>query len=101
MQGSSTASSGNGSSTSREAATQMGDKVHAGVDRLTQSAHDTIDRVTAAASSAAERLSEGRLANAAQEWHSTTTAYVREHPLTAIGIAVAAGFLLSRLTSLR
>jgi len=93
---------GNGTSAvNRETATQMGEKAHAGLDRLTQSAHNTIDRVTAAAGSAAERLSEGRLAHTAQEWHGTATTYVREHPLTAIGIAVAAGFILSRLTSLR
>lgn len=100
---SSTSIGGNGSTGpgARETATQMGDKAHAGIDRLTQSAHSTIDRVTAAASSAAERLSEGRLAATAQEWRTTTTQYVREHPLTAIGIAVAAGFLLSRLTSMR
>lgn len=104
MQGTATSSTvgGNGSGTiNREAATQMGEKAHAGLDRITQSAHHTIDRVTAAAGSAAERLSEGRLASTAQEWHGATTAYVRQHPLTAIGIAVAAGFLLSRLTSLR
>ena len=29
---------------------------------------------------------------------STTRGYVREHPLAALGIALAAGYLLSRIT---
>lgn len=85
----------------RETAHEMGDKAHAGVDRLTRGAHDTIDRVASAATHAAERFTDGRLAHQAHEWRATTTSYVREHPLAAIGIAVAAGYLLSRLISYR
>ena len=85
----------------RETAHEVGDKAHAGVDRLTRGAHDTIDRVASAATHAAERFTDGRLAHQAQEWRTTTSSYVREHPLTAIGIAVEAGYLLSRLTSYR
>lgn len=96
MQGT-TSKSGNGGA--QDTAVQIGDKAHAGLDRLTESAHSTIDRVAAAAGSAADRLTDGRLATTAQEWHASSSAYVREHPLAAIGIAVAAGYLLSRLTS--
>ena len=85
----------------RETAAQVSDKAHAGIDRLTESAHSTVDRVTSAAMSAAERFSDGKFAHTAQEWKTTTSAYVREHPMAAIGIAVAAGYLLSRLTSFR
>jgi ElaB/YqjD/DUF883 family membrane-anchored ribosome-binding protein len=69
--------------------------------RLSQSVHSTIDRVTAAATSAADRLTDGHLAHSAQEWRDTTTSYVRNHPMTAIGVAVAAGYLLSRIISSR
>lgn len=85
----------------RETASQMGEKAHAGVDKVTQGAHDTIDRVASAATHAAERFTDGRLAHTAHEWRASTTSYVREHPLTAVGIAIAAGYLLSRLTSFR
>ena len=63
MQGSATPSAmgGNGSSTiNRETATQIGEKAHAGLDRIAKSAHSTIDRVADAAGSAAERFAEGR-----------------------------------------
>lgn len=104
MQGTAT-TSGNGgigtSASTQENAAQMGDKAHAGLDRLTQTAHGTIDRVTAAATSAADRFTDGELAHKAQEWRSQTTAYVREHPMTAIGVALAAGYLLSRILSSR
>lgn len=90
-----------GGTTAKDSASQMSEKAHAGLDRITQTAHSTIDRVTAAASSAAERIGDGKVAHTAQEWRNTTSEYVREHPMTAIGIAVAAGYLLSRLTSYR
>lgn len=101
MQGTSTEMGSTTTDKTREKAHEMGDKAHSGVDRATRSAHDTIDRVASAATHAAERFTDGRLTHQAQEWRSTTTSYVREHPLTAVGIAVAAGYLLSRLTSYR
>lgn len=101
MQGTATTSGNGTSGSTRENAAQVGDKAHAGVDRLTQTAHSTIDRVTAAASSAADRFTDGELAHRAQEWRTHTTAYVREHPMTAIGVALAAGYLISRMISSR
>jgi ElaB/YqjD/DUF883 family membrane-anchored ribosome-binding protein len=104
MQGSVNPTSPMGSSTTdkaRETANQVGEKAHARVDRVTESAHNTIDRVASAATHAAEQFTDGRLAHTAQEWRASTATYVREHPLTAVGIAVAAGYLLSRLTSFR
>lgn len=87
----------------RDSAANMSEKAHQGIDKLTQSAHHAVDRVVTAASSAAERLhvSDSKVAHTAQEWTQQTCTYVRAHPLTAIGIAVAAGYLLSRLTHFR
>jgi ElaB/YqjD/DUF883 family membrane-anchored ribosome-binding protein len=85
----------------RETASNVSDKAHAGIDRMTQSAHQTVDRVVSAASSAADRVQnvgDTRYGHMAQEWKEQTCSYVRAHPLTSVGIAVAAGFLLSRLT---
>jgi ElaB/YqjD/DUF883 family membrane-anchored ribosome-binding protein len=75
----------------------------AGLSRLAETAQQTMDRVSQAASHAASRLGErgeelwelqGRAAD-------TARSYVREHPLATIGIAIALGLLISRLTSRR
>jgi ElaB/YqjD/DUF883 family membrane-anchored ribosome-binding protein len=77
------------------------DKAHVGIDRLSTGAHDTVERVAAATANAAERLGAkgGEWLQAKDQWAESTRGYVREHPLAALGIALAAGYLLSRLTS--
>jgi ElaB/YqjD/DUF883 family membrane-anchored ribosome-binding protein len=99
--GSSTSTMTGTGNASRESAAQVTDKAHAGIDRLSATAHNTVDRMTSSVSSAAERFSDAPFMHTAQEWKDTTCAYVRQHPMTAVGIAVAAGYLLSRLTSFR
>lgn len=76
----------------------VSDKAHAGIDRFSTSAHHTVDRLVSAASSAADSMAQSKFAHMAQDWKDQTSTYVRAHPMTAVGIAVAAGFLLSRLT---
>lgn len=70
------------------------------IDRMSQTAHDTIDRATSAASAAYERVTaKGEELMAMQEdWMEAAREYVREKPLQALGIAVAAGYLLHMLT---
>ena len=104
MQQSTLGSNVSGSGMASGNASNMSEKAHAGIDRVTQSAHQAVDRAISAASSAAERIhhvGDSRYAHMAQEWKEQTCAYVRAHPMTAVGIAVAAGYLLSRLTHLR
>jgi ElaB/YqjD/DUF883 family membrane-anchored ribosome-binding protein len=75
-------------------------RAQAGIDRVRNTAHDTVERAAAAASSAADRLSvrsEEWIASK-NEWMDATRGYVREHPFAAMGMALAAGYLLSRLT---
>ena len=69
------------------------------VDRLSQSAHQAVDRAAQTASSYAERLGEKgeEWMQVPQDWMETAREYVREHPLQAIGMAAAAGYLLSIL----
>lgn len=79
---------------------EMSQRAHAGIDRLRNTAHDTVERAASAASTAADRLgarSEEWL-SAKDEWMDATRGYVREHPFAALGIALAAGYLISRLT---
>jgi len=93
----------------------VSERGHAGIDRLRNSAHESVDKATELVSSAAHESVDraaGAAASAAasleergeewvavtDEWTASTREYVREHPLSALGIAFAAGYLLSRLT---
>ena len=69
------------------------------VDRLSQSAHQAVDRAASAASQYAERFGEKgeELMQMPQDWLETAREYVRGNPLQAVGMAVAAGYLLSIL----
>jgi ElaB/YqjD/DUF883 family membrane-anchored ribosome-binding protein len=71
--------------------------------RLSETAQQTMDRVTDAASQAANRLSERgqELWEMRGEAVDTARSYVRQHPIATIGIAIAIGLLISRLTSRR
>lgn len=71
------------------------------IDKATQSAHETVDKIAHATNQAAETLNEKgeQLKNAEQRWVENCRTYIRENPVTSLGIAVAAGFLLSRLLS--
>lgn len=73
--------------------------VHDTVDRAARGAHDTVDRLAEKASRAAAQMSErgGQLSEQKDRWMAETRTYVQTHPVASIGIAVAAGFLLSRL----
>jgi ElaB/YqjD/DUF883 family membrane-anchored ribosome-binding protein len=69
------------------------------VDRLSQTAHDTVDRAAQTVSSVADRMSEKyeELYAMQEDWVQAGREYVREHPVAAIGMALAAGYLLSML----
>ena len=88
-------------STISRAGEAMGDKAHAGIDRLSSTAHDAVDHAANLASSAAERLgSKSRDVLAVRDqWLDGTRECVRDHPFATVGVALAAGYLLSRITS--
>jgi ElaB/YqjD/DUF883 family membrane-anchored ribosome-binding protein len=73
------------------------------IDKAANSAHEAVDRVASATNQAAEALGEKgeQLKNAEQQLVDNCRSYVRDNPLTSLGIAVAAGFLLSRIVSSR
>jgi hypothetical protein len=73
------------------------------VDRMAAGAHRSVDSVAAVASRAADaigtkgtELNDARLRTSKQ-----VEGYVQENPWTAIGLAAAAGFLISRLVGSR
>jgi ElaB/YqjD/DUF883 family membrane-anchored ribosome-binding protein len=71
------------------------------VNRLRSGAHDAVDKVANATTQAADALSQKgeQLKNAEQQFVENCRGYIHENPLASLGIAVGAGFLLSRLLS--
>ena len=69
------------------------------LERAGSSAHEAVDRVAETASSYAERFGEKaeEWLEMKDNWVEGTREYVREHPVAALGIAVAAGYILSML----
>ena len=69
------------------------------IERATGTAHETVNRVAETASEYAERFGEKaeEWLEMKDDWVEGTREYVREHPIAALGIAAAAGYLLSML----
>ncbi len=67
------------------------------VDRLSDSAHRAVDSAAETATSMYDRFGEkaDELMQMKQDWVEGAREYVREHPVAALGIAAAAGYLLS------
>lgn len=70
-------------------------------DKAANLAHETFDNIASATHQAVEALGEKgeQLQNAEQHLMKNCRSYVRDNPITTIGIAVVSGFLLSRLLS--
>jgi ElaB/YqjD/DUF883 family membrane-anchored ribosome-binding protein len=86
----------------------------AAVNRMASSAHDAVDRVADATNQAADSLNskgqeikdslntKGHEIKALEErWLETIRDYVEQNPVQSLGIALASGFLLSRIISNR
>jgi ElaB/YqjD/DUF883 family membrane-anchored ribosome-binding protein len=71
------------------------------VDNAANSAHEAVDKIASATNQAAETLAgKGeQLKNTEQQLMENCRGYVRDNPITSLGLAAAAGFLLSRLMS--
>lgn len=87
--------------TARSSVEQLGDKAHGGIDRFSSGAHDAVEHAAGVAAAAADRFGakSKELLATRDEWMNATRGYVREHPLAALGVALAAGYLLSRITA--
>jgi ElaB/YqjD/DUF883 family membrane-anchored ribosome-binding protein len=82
---------------------QVADAAQPAVERLAAGAHQTVDKLAGAAGAAAQMMGEkGEQMKLAQErLLESCRGYVRENPIASVGIALAAGYLLSRLISSR
>jgi ElaB/YqjD/DUF883 family membrane-anchored ribosome-binding protein len=89
---------------------RMAAGAHSGIDaaaeasgpamaRATSTAHKAVDQMDGAATHAAEAAEAAGARGT--ELISAGRAYVHEHPVAALGIAVAAGYLLSRVLGSR
>lgn len=98
------AKTANGATPSSTAAVDM-------VNRVADKAHATIDRLASTAAPAAQQLQKSledtndllheradRLRTTGNEWCDSLRTNVREHPLMAVGTALAVGMLIARLT---
>ncbi len=70
-------------------------------DTVFNSAHQAVDKVASVTNQAVDALGEKgeQLKNAEQQLIKDCRGYISDNPITSLGIAVAAGFLLSRLLS--
>jgi ElaB/YqjD/DUF883 family membrane-anchored ribosome-binding protein len=66
-------------------------------DKVSDFAHEAGDRFTSAKEAVSDKSEQ--LLNAEQRLMKNCQRYVRDNPVTSLGIAVATGFLLSRLSS--
>jgi ElaB/YqjD/DUF883 family membrane-anchored ribosome-binding protein len=73
------------------------------IDKASRSAHKAYDKLADVAGDAAEVLGEKgeQLKKAEQKLIKNCRVYISDNPITSVSIAVAAGFLLSRLLSRR
>ncbi len=76
------------------------------IEAYSKTAHQAVDRAAEAASSVASRLGERvdalgekgeELLEMKDTWIEGARDYVREHPVAALGIAVAAGYVFSMM----
>lgn len=79
------------------------DAVRPAVDAAAEKAHQTVDRVASSATKASKTLERKgeQLWDAQEQALDQVRAYVNEHPIAALSMAVAGGFLLSRILSAR
>ena len=86
-----------------EAITKISEAARPAIGRIASGAHQAVDKIADVATHAADTLGVkgGQMKDVQARLLDDCSAYVREHPLASLGIAVAAGFLLSRLTSSR
>ncbi len=73
------------------------------VDRAATAAHNTVDKLTSGASSVAGKVSDQahRLTDAPLQAVDYSKAYIKDHPLQAVGAALLVGLIVGRLTASR
>lgn len=91
---------------------QAGSNLQDGIDKVTQPAHNTVDRAASVAHSTVDKLVSGANSMAdkvSEHAHLLTDvpmqavdyskAYIKDHPLQAVGGALLLGYIFGRLTA--
>lgn len=83
--------------------TNSDNTAHETVDRMASGAHEAVDKFAEATNDTTDNLeAKGQQLKDIQElWFKNVQDYVRANPGTSLGIALAAGFLASRILSSR
>jgi ElaB/YqjD/DUF883 family membrane-anchored ribosome-binding protein len=91
--------SGTGAGSTGSTSSNVSQNAGATVDKIASSAHQAVDRIASAASSAAEQfgVKGDQMLEHRDRMVESTREYVRNNPIAAIGIALAAGFILSKI----
>ncbi|MDP2819780.1 MAG: hypothetical protein Q8O29_16210 [Polaromonas sp.] len=73
------------------------------VDRAATVAHNTVDKLASGASSVAGKVSDQahRFTDAPLQAVDYSKAYIKDHPLQAVGVALLVGLIFGRLTASR
>lgn len=84
-----------------QAIDRFSEAVHPAVSRATAGAHRLVDRISDASGRVAQQVQKTatQLKDGEQRLVAAGSGYVREHPFKSAGIAMAAGFVISRLIS--
>ena len=71
------------------------------VGRVTTMAHDTVNRLASGATQVADRAAEqaSRVSEASGRAVESSRSWIQDKPLEAVGMALALGFLIGRLTA--
>jgi|GEM_PF-2508510 len=82
---------------------KMSESARPAVDKMSSTAHDTVEKLSDSATQTANMLSEkmSKLMDMQEELLDDARVRVRDRPVTALAIAVVAGFILHSLTRSR
>ncbi|HZE91952.1 MAG TPA: hypothetical protein VE029_09655 [Rhizobacter sp.] len=82
-----------------ESVDRMAQTAHAAIDRVAEQARPAVDKARAAATHAAAAMESkaSQIGEMEAQWMDSCRAHVRQHPLSSMAIAVAAGMLIARL----
>jgi len=105
---------GTADNTLQRSVSQAGTSLHETIDKVTQPAHSTVDRAATAAHNTVDKLasSANSVAGKVSEHAHLLTdvplqavdysrAYIKDHPLQAVGAALLVGLVFGRLTASR
>ena len=80
---------------------KMAEPARSTVDRMSSAAHETVDKLASNASHVADRFSEQtrRVTEAPAQALDYSKSWIQDKPLEAVGMALALGFIIGRLTA--